>query len=102
MTNGFVPKVPEENRVIDWVKLNAETVSTRDIVNDVYRVDTYIALVADAVLPTSFKVTEAQEKLYRDWLISQGWTPPKDNDEEVQVLPKENHEQRQPWLGREG
>ena len=76
MTNGFVPKVPEENRVIDWVKLSAETVSTRDVVNDVYRVDTYITLVAD-------KVTKAQEKIYRDWLISQGWTPPKENNEEV-------------------
>ena len=76
MTNGFVPKVPEENRVIDWVQLNTETVSTRDIVNDVYRIDTYISLVTD-------KITEAQEKVFRDWLISQGWTPPKEYREEV-------------------
>lgn len=76
MTNGFVPKVPEEGQTIDWVKLNSETVSTQDIVNDVYRVDTYITLVAD-------RITEAQEKMIRDWLISRGWTPPKADHEEV-------------------
>ena len=88
MTNGFVPKVPEERRTIDWVKLNAETfsdldsykdvyridtrISDLDSDKDVYRIDTRISLVAD-------KITEAQAKIIRDWLISQGWTPPENS-----------------------
>ena len=76
MTYNSMPKVPEEGVLVDWVKLQAETVSTKDIVDDVYRIDTYISLVAD-------KITKAQEKLIRDWLISQGWTPPKEDREEV-------------------
>ena len=72
MTNGFVPKVPEERRTIDWVKLNAETFSDLDSDKDVYRIDTRISLVAD-------KITEAQAKIIRDWLISQGWTPPENS-----------------------
>ena len=76
MTHNATPKVPEEGALVDWVKLQAETVTTQDIVNDVYRIDTYISLVAD-------KITKAQEKLIRDWLISQGWTPPKDDHEGV-------------------
>ena len=62
----------EENRGIDWVKLNAETISDLDGDKDVYRIDTRISLVAD-------KITEAQAKMIRDWLISQGWTPPENS-----------------------
>lgn len=76
MTNESIPKVPEEGDLVDWVKLEAESVTTLDVDNDVYRIDTYITRVAD-------KITKAQEKLIRDWLISQGWTPPKEDREEV-------------------
>ena len=76
VTYNSMPKVPEEGVLVDWVKLKAESVSTKDIVDDVYRIDTYISLVAD-------KITKAQEKLIRDWLISQGWTPPKEDHEDV-------------------
>lgn len=72
--NQSIPKVPAEGNLVDWVKPITETVSTRDVVNDVYRIDTYISLAAD-------KITKAQEKLFRDWLISQGWTPPKEDHE---------------------
>lgn len=71
-----MPKVSEEGDLVDWVKLNTETVSSYDDVNAVYRADTHITLVAD-------KITEAQEKLFRDWLISRGWTPPKEDREDV-------------------
>ena len=76
MTNESIPKVPEEGNLVDWVKLITETVSTQDVVNDVYRIDTYISMAAD-------KITKAQEKLIRDWLISRGWTPPKEDREDV-------------------
>ena len=70
------PKVSEEGDRVDWVKLGTESVSTNDIVNDVYRIDTHMSLVAD-------EITKAQEKLFRDWLISRGWTPPKEDREDV-------------------
>ena len=71
-----MPKVSAKGDLVDWVKLETESVSTQDIVNDVYRIDTHISLVAD-------EITKAQEKLFRDWLISRGWTPPKEDREDV-------------------
>lgn len=76
MTNESIPMIPEERKVFDWVKNNTQMASTKDVVNDAYHIDMYITLVAD-------KIAEAEEKLIRDWLISHGWTPPKEDHEDV-------------------